>query len=404
MKISELGSAGALSGTEVLPIVQSGTTKKVSIDDVVAFGGGSQNLQQVTNVGNTTTNEIIIQDGDVRTHYKKNSIYRENTSTGDDFSINFPSLNNQNYTFPNQGGYIPVTVNGNQADANGNIIVSTGTSNPTSTYIPVNNSGSFIDSYLLSDNANGILKSVNSGINLDFQNFAYSLGDYDKTYNGTSILVDVNSERFDTWHNGWQVGVNLDFNSKSYYFGDIYYSYQNTSFKIDDFNAFIETRCYGKSVGMYLDFNADQYKFGNFNSYNLYIDASNASVYFANITSWIGLNFDFGSRIYMIGDTITGNNVLNINAGAGDTTFLNTNTFKIVSFNSGLICDATQGTSLLGDNQNMANGTLFGINDTLETLFGSSNLLTTHSGSNSGYHLKINIGGNDYVIQLINAN
>ena len=36
MKISELGLAGALSGTEVLPIVQSGTTKKVSIDDVVA--------------------------------------------------------------------------------------------------------------------------------------------------------------------------------------------------------------------------------------------------------------------------------------------------------------------------------------------------------------------------------
>ena len=36
MKISELTSAGAIVGTEVLPIVQSGETKKVTIDDVLA--------------------------------------------------------------------------------------------------------------------------------------------------------------------------------------------------------------------------------------------------------------------------------------------------------------------------------------------------------------------------------
>jgi hypothetical protein len=37
MKISELTSAGAIVGTEVLPIVQSGETKKASIDDVLAL-------------------------------------------------------------------------------------------------------------------------------------------------------------------------------------------------------------------------------------------------------------------------------------------------------------------------------------------------------------------------------
>jgi hypothetical protein len=36
MKISELTSAGAITGTEVLPIVQSGETRKVTIDDVLA--------------------------------------------------------------------------------------------------------------------------------------------------------------------------------------------------------------------------------------------------------------------------------------------------------------------------------------------------------------------------------
>jgi hypothetical protein len=37
MKISELTPAGAIIGTEVLPIVQSGETKKASIDDVLAL-------------------------------------------------------------------------------------------------------------------------------------------------------------------------------------------------------------------------------------------------------------------------------------------------------------------------------------------------------------------------------
>jgi hypothetical protein len=37
MKISELTSAGSIAGTEVLPIVQSGETKKTSIDDIIAL-------------------------------------------------------------------------------------------------------------------------------------------------------------------------------------------------------------------------------------------------------------------------------------------------------------------------------------------------------------------------------
>ena len=47
-----------LAGTEEIPIVQSGVTKKVAVSEI--GGGTTPNLQQVTDVGNSTTNDITI--------------------------------------------------------------------------------------------------------------------------------------------------------------------------------------------------------------------------------------------------------------------------------------------------------------------------------------------------------
>lgn len=56
-KISELNNASLpLAGTEIVPIVQGGETKKVPISEF----GSNQNLQQVTDLGNTTTNTIEV--------------------------------------------------------------------------------------------------------------------------------------------------------------------------------------------------------------------------------------------------------------------------------------------------------------------------------------------------------
>jgi hypothetical protein len=57
IKISELPAGSALSGTEEIPIVQSATTKKITAQDIADLAG-SQDLQQVTDIGNTTTNDI----------------------------------------------------------------------------------------------------------------------------------------------------------------------------------------------------------------------------------------------------------------------------------------------------------------------------------------------------------
>lgn len=56
----------------------------------------------------------------------------------------------------------------------------------------------------------------------------------------------------------------------------------------------------------------------------------------------------------------------------------------------------------IGDTTNFQNGTKFGVDDNNELLTASSNLLVGSSGSTSGQHLKINVGGTNYVIELKN--
>jgi hypothetical protein len=62
LKISALTSAGALAGTEPLPIVQGGTTKKTTAQDIANLKA-TPNLQQVTTAGFTTTNKIASSNG-----------------------------------------------------------------------------------------------------------------------------------------------------------------------------------------------------------------------------------------------------------------------------------------------------------------------------------------------------
>ena len=62
LKISALTSAGALAGTEPLPIVQGGTTKKTTAQDIANLKA-TPNLQQVTTVGATTSVGVTVDNG-----------------------------------------------------------------------------------------------------------------------------------------------------------------------------------------------------------------------------------------------------------------------------------------------------------------------------------------------------
>jgi hypothetical protein len=60
-KISGLTSAGALAGTEPVPIVQGGVTVKTTVQDIADLA--TPDLQQVTDAGNNTTNDFRSSDG-----------------------------------------------------------------------------------------------------------------------------------------------------------------------------------------------------------------------------------------------------------------------------------------------------------------------------------------------------
>ena len=59
-KISQLNTAGTLTGNEELPLVQSGSTFKVLLSSISNYIRSLTSLQKVTDVGNTTTNSINV--------------------------------------------------------------------------------------------------------------------------------------------------------------------------------------------------------------------------------------------------------------------------------------------------------------------------------------------------------
>lgn len=77
-KISDLTSAGTLTGAEQVPIVQSGSTVKTLLNTIKTFITNSLNLQVVTDVGNTTTNTINV--GGVTTDYVQLDTASTNTN------------------------------------------------------------------------------------------------------------------------------------------------------------------------------------------------------------------------------------------------------------------------------------------------------------------------------------
>jgi hypothetical protein len=60
-KISGLTSAGALAGTEPVPIVQGGVTVKTTVQDIADLA--APDLQQVLDAGNVSTTGLRIEDG-----------------------------------------------------------------------------------------------------------------------------------------------------------------------------------------------------------------------------------------------------------------------------------------------------------------------------------------------------
>lgn len=81
-----------LAGTEEIPIVQSGVTKKVAVSEI--GGGITPDLQQVTDIGNVTTNSIIVQSINEFTEISPATFYLANQTTNRSTSFNTETIQN----------------------------------------------------------------------------------------------------------------------------------------------------------------------------------------------------------------------------------------------------------------------------------------------------------------------
>ena len=377
MKISELGSAGALSGTEVLPIVQSGTTKKVSIDDVVALGGGSQNFQQVTDIGNSTTNNIEL-------------LSNESASKTITISDNLnPGSNDQGIlmNYNNTKGITQISIsntNDDTADYRQSVI---------SNYISNNLTSESIEASLISI-SNDIYTFGSIGFTKNNANYGFGLyyGENNigsclwlNSLNGGSLIGFEELKISSFYYNGnnniinkIEAGLYLDFASQQYSLGNI----NNSLFTILDANSTIKTTYQTNDIGLKLDFSIYKFTFGDwegvYDSTNLYVDAQQGIIKTSHLGNDIGLSLDF----YRSKFTFGGND-----GGQGAAT---------------LLCDFNTQQTIIGDFFSANSGTYFGVDANNNTLITSDNLIVTGNHSTSQYHLKINVGGTDYLIQLLN--
>jgi hypothetical protein len=235
-------------------------------------------------------------------------------------------------------------------------------------YLGSNNNGTFL---LINDFNPAILTTYggnDTGLKLDFSNDNYLFGNYIGNDAGR-LCININ------------IG---ECAITDVYFGHPYFSVANAStdvnfpdLTIDGSNNIIKTQCNSVGTGFLLDFDTLQYQFGdtsgNTGGMNLVVDNTN--------------------RIITIGDTENLANsttiIVNDNSGLIKTQYGN--------LDFGLKLDFINNKYTLGDTTEY-----IGIDTANNTLIAGANLLSGSAGGASGQHLKININGTNYKIELRN--
>jgi hypothetical protein len=326
--------------------------------------------------------------------------------------------------------------------------------NPTSTYMPVNIGGSFVDSICQSlpntfwQTVNGgigfgfatslgtgenyigdfnnlidgkFLKVQNdtitsriftsqSGFYLDYNVRQYRFGEYNNFFNGTHLFVDDTTELIFTKNNNVSTGLSCDFNIRQFLLGS-YGAGSLTYLSIEDSLGVISTKYQTNSVGLNLDLNSKLYSFGDFNNTlygtTLIVNDQNKYITTKDGINEKGLRCDFQAEYYYLGDynNITNGTFLQIN---------NLNTIIDTKFNGnpfGLSCDFSSGAinCFLGDYIGYNNTTFIQVEDATKNItfnlsnnliFNGAALESPSAGGNSGKHLVITLNGNQYKIKL----
>ena len=225
---------------------------------------------------------------------------------------------------------------------------------------------------ILNDGSNSFAKitknnDFNNGLTLDFIIQKYSLGTTDNGFyidatNGILIGTCSSSFIYTCTNSGFSSGIVFD--NGNTIIGDVNNTYNGLNFLVSSSSNFI------------------------YSVYN-------------TIQKGLLLNYTNSNENFRFGDW-DNNRYLECSQNNNSVTLYSNDTLKMLIYGSNAGFYASPGLTFIGDYVGNVNNTLFGVNDDNQTLYATNNLLVGTSGSISGQHLKINVGGTDYVIELKN--
>jgi hypothetical protein len=342
---------------------------------ISSVGGGALTLQDVTDNGNSTTNNILLQYPD---NAQDNALVFYNSDLAqEEYLIRKRAtgiLTNDVLSIESRGNISPST------DPVGLLI--DGSQNVIRSFF--GNSYSSNGLKLDFNNAVYELGVNNFGVTIDYSNGIINVGDYLGSFaNGTYLSIDDNNSTIKSSYNVNDVGLKLDFFNLYYALGYADggdFANTITGIKVDAANQKI-------IVGDTWSTNNYCYWDINFDSNG--VNQSIKSVYQGND---IGLKLDFANGEYLFGNVYNGSANIKISGQI--------QTQTSAGYNDGLYI--AEQLCKMGDYDAVNNGTLMTIDDANQRWELSGNLIAATAGGASGDHLKVRIGGTDYKIELRN--
>jgi len=254
-----------------------------------------------------------------------------------------------------------------------------GGTNPTPNFLPFNNAGTFADAPIYWDTQFNILYSGdnsffgNSGFSIDFMNNIYKFGDFGSSGGPNPSHLEIQYGSLYTICNGKVNGLSCSLPAYDYTFGDA--TDFNIGFQMEYNSALMKTYFNNIVKGFNFNFNTNDYWLGDFDNQSVALKMSYNSkeTFFYYDGNKDGIWFDYNNGNYYFGEFtgIANSTHIYLQDGA-----------EAINFNS------------------QSNSFSINLNNSNTCLGFSSNFITTNNGTAINQHLKINVGGTDYVIQL----
>lgn len=315
-----------------------------------------------------------------------NSIRFINGTTGILMDFIFPA-STQNYTLPTNSGTIALT---SDIPSLSGYVQGSGTTNQ----VPKFTASGTIGNSLISDNGT-IVKcnyaTFDKGFILDLANETFIYGNRLGYSSNIKIAGAIQTQS----NNGNDDGLKIE--NQIVTLGDYANILNQQKFTIDQSTLKTYTSYNGNVTGLQLDFNTLLYEIGDINNAitnTVFRVEANGYISCQNAGGTDGFDLDFINRLYKFGNINNGYNGTQIEIDDGSKIIKT----KSATDDRGINLDFTNKAYKFDDSPS---GRYFGLDANNDTLIASQVLAIANSGT-SGTYLKINVNGTPYVIELLN--